>query len=309
MEQSTETDLSALLIEENRRELILIFTPLIQQAVHAAIPQELTEAAVALKQTREDLRAARQEIQDIRAAYITAEQAEQNWQNYADKISEPLKKRLDQHLSDWNREDERRHSQYLQQIAGIEQKVQQNDTRVAENEKKIATLQATAQQQFDQIDRRLTRTETDIDKNIKKMADSANTMNLTFAKFLQEYETQAKANARNIEDLETAQGRTDKRLVDLQDDTGNLRQDVDGLRADIATKVKTTELTVKHIESETSEIKQRQSNQSAETELVKRRVMDIEVQLKSALWLLNTWAGRAVLLTILTLLGLSNLVS
>jgi predicted nucleic acid-binding Zn-ribbon protein len=316
MNQTTEADLTALHSEENRQELALLLQPLIQQAIRDAMPTDLAQVVTELRQARDELQQARDEILDVKTRYLTAEQAEQSWQQYANKISDPLKERLDQHLTDLNIEDERRHQAYIQRIAGAEQKAQQSDQRAVEVEKRTAALEAKNEQRFSEIDKKLASIRRDIDTSVKSVADSVKRVDSTFAKFIERSEKRIEKMeqnnsivAREVVDLQATRVRTEKRLDELQDDFGNQRQDVDGLRSDIATKVTTTDLKVKHIDNEISEIKQRQSNQTAEQAVVKAWVIDIQVQTKAAFWLLNTWVGRGVLIAVLTLLGLSNWVS
>lgn len=234
MNQTTEADLTALHSEENRQELALLLQPLIQQAVSAAMPADLAQVVGELRQARDELQQARAEILEVKTRYLTAEQAEINWQQYANKISDPLKTRLDQHLTDLNKEDERRHQAYMQRIAGAEQKAQQSEQRAVEVEKRTAALEATSEQRLKTLESKVERIDRDIENNVKKVADNAEAMNRTFLKFLGEYEKKTEENKQDIQKLKKSHDDADKRFERVESDVRsavNLAENVDSLAA------------------------------------------------------------------------------
>lgn len=75
MNETTNGDMELLLKEENIQTLTNIFTPLIQAAVNAAMPPGIMELTSDLRQARDDLAAARQEIEQVKASFVVAEDA------------------------------------------------------------------------------------------------------------------------------------------------------------------------------------------------------------------------------------------
>lgn len=72
---TTNGNMEQLLKEENIQTLTGIFMPLITQAVNDAMPPGLMELTNDLRQARDDLAAARQEIERVKASFIVGEDA------------------------------------------------------------------------------------------------------------------------------------------------------------------------------------------------------------------------------------------
>lgn len=247
----------------------------------------------------------RTHLQTMLGDFATLEHVNQK----IDEFSKGVHQRLDEYLDNANKEEKRRQAMFDQRFDQLTALVTDSNTRSVENEKQIAALRAAYDQRFDQIEARLNKAEDTIKNGVAKVAQNSTTMNRMVSDWIAESKRKDEKNDLEIKRLDNARVQFEKDLREQVDDIGNLRQDVDGLRADIATKVTTTDLKVKHIDSELSDIKQRLSNQDAEQALVKKWVIDIQVQTKAAFWLLNTIPGRVVLITVLALLGISNLVS
>jgi hypothetical protein len=281
MSETTASDLSALHIEENRQELALLLQPLIQQAVRDAMPPDMGQVVTELRQARDELQQARDEIQEVKSKYLTAEQAEQSWQRYADKVADPLKTRLDQHLTDLNKEDERRHQAYIQRIAGAEQKAQQSEQRAVEVEKRTAALEATSEQRLKTLESKVERIDRDIENNVKKVADNAEAMNRTFLKFLGEYEKLAGENKQDIQKLKKDQVEADSRFDRVES----------GIRAavDLATDV--DRLAGKNFQTLNYAIV---GNKELKTDGLVDQMKNLakeQAELKAGLWW-QTWIGR-----------------
>jgi Holliday junction resolvase RusA-like endonuclease len=306
--------------EQLTREYLDVLRPHLEQLVDAIVTPRVAEYDNFARDSQAQLRS---DVTSWTKDLATKQEVRDQAKQYADAQFAPLQDNWQSLLKDFNQERERTQAMIAQQQQVLDQKIermlelaQSAETRSIANEIEIAALKATGDHRYEQVQKDIASIRRDVDTNVKSMLDAANRMDVTFAKFversekrLDKIEQTSTIVAREVSDLQSARTRFEKRIEEALDDTGNIRQDVDGLRSDIATKVTTTDLKVKHIDSELSEIKQRQSNQSAETEVLKKWVIDIQVQLKSALWLLNTWAGRTILATILALLGISNLVS
>lgn len=292
MENATETDLTFLQNEETIRAFMHLVEPLIKAAVADALLQHeestraLVQSEVATQTqdfaTREYVMQIGKEIGEAAAAPLIAGQTK-------------LQQQVTDHLTELSQETERQWQEFNREIVAVR-------TMATESQKQIGELKAGYDATLDSLDKRLTKAETDIKTGVAEVVKNTTTLSRAVGQWLGESRKQKEITDKEIQTLKTS-------LSETREDVLNQRSDVDGLRGDIATKVTTTDLKVKHIDSEISEIKQRQSNQTAEQELVKKWVIEIQVQLKSALWLLNTWGGRMLIATILTLLGLSNLVN
>jgi hypothetical protein len=307
--QSTDYEMTLLQNEEAQRAFIHLVKPMIQEAVTDAIPPEWMDAIAAFKQTQEKLQAVQAEITEIREKFITAEDARKIGQDIGAEIREPLRTSIDRHLRELSEEDEKSRRAFDVRIGEVNALVIEAQRTAAETDKKLATLEATSLQRFDQIERRLTRTENDVEKHVRSVANSVASMDTIVGKFVQEYEKLTKENARSIEDLQIARNRLEKRLEDTREDGLNLRGDVDGLRADIATKVTTTDLKVKDIDRQVTDMKEAQLAQRTDLIQLNTLFNEFQVSLKSAMWLVNTWGGRFVLTTIIALLVGSNLIN
>lgn len=75
MNETTNGDMELLLKEENIQTLTNIFTPLIRAAVNDAMPPGLMELTNDLRKARDDLAAAQQELEAVKANFIVAEDA------------------------------------------------------------------------------------------------------------------------------------------------------------------------------------------------------------------------------------------
>lgn len=305
MDSATTTDLTFLNNEESARAYIHFVTPLIQQAVAAAMPPELSElnaVILAFNQTRDELQQARREIEDIKATYITAEQAKKIGVDIGTEIREPLSQSVEKHMQAMRELDEQRNRAFDEQIGATK-------ALVLTQGQELATLKAVYEERIATHEKRLSKVESDIKNGVASVEKHTRTLNVAVGRWLEESREQKKKTDADIKALEEARETFDKQLLDTRDDMLNLRSDVDGLRGDIATKVTTTDLKVRNIEAGMAEMKHQQTQQSAEISALRLSFSEFEIQLRAAMWLVNTWGGRAVMITVLALLGISNLVN
>lgn len=299
MTEPTETDLTFLENEEQTRIYIQLVTPLIQAAVRSETAPN-NQAITSLVQTelhnvRTQVTSATDDVLALQAAL--RQQLEEQRNQLAEQ-----RRQLDDTLKNWNAEDERRYAAFDQRFEKIQTLVYAAEQRGIETEKRLAVVEETTGQRLLQLESRLTKAEDTISTSVAKVARDSATMSRLVSQWLTE-------NKRKEEKNEQEFRRLEREFQERQEDVGNLRADVDGLRGDIATKVTTTDLKVKHIEVQVIEVKQHQTNHQAQLIELSGSFAQFQIQLKSAMWLLNTWGGRAVLITVLTLLGISNLVN
>jgi hypothetical protein len=154
---------------------------------------------------------------------------------------------------------------------------------------------------LDELKTRLSKMENTIETGVAAVARNSSTMNRTVARWLKENKDKEDKNDLEFKSLNVAKIEFEKQIRQNREETMGLLGSVDGLRGDIATKVTTTDLKVTVIKTEMENVKAQQS-------ALTKDLTEIQVSLQSALWLVNTWAGRSVLVTILGLLIGSNLI-
>lgn len=176
---------------------------------------------------------------------------------------------------------------------------------------KLTTLEATTQLQIDTLKERVGKVEDtqkeqfktiqDIRLDTEKIGKSADKMSTAFIEQLERDEKHRKETEREIDLLKVAQAQDVKELREIREDIAGIDSDVTGLRGDIATQVNTTRQNVTTMKDKVDGIDARQTR----TEIV---VNEIQVSLQSALWLVNTRVGNAIVLAIIALLVGSNFV-
>lgn len=286
MTDSTTEDMELLLKEENIQTLTHIFTPLIQQAVDAT---GITQAVNELVQARDELAAARGAIEEIKAKYITAEEAKKMGQDIGAEIRNPLSKSIDKHLAELKEEDTRRNQAFDQRIGEI-------NALVLTQGQELATLSATSKQQFEQIETRLSKVENDIKTGVAAVARNTRTLSRAVGQWI----TESRQQKEKI-DLElTKHGNTivqfDKEIRENRDETSNLRADVDGLRGDLATQVHP-------LRDKVNDVTARLSNQEAWRGMAERNLVYVGWVAENVRWLFKERTGNIVLAILVALIA------
>lgn len=230
MNEPTATDMELLLKEENIQTLTHVFTPLIQDAVNAAIPAELMQLVNELRQARDELATARSELKEAATRYVTVEESERAVQQFAAQIREPLAKSIDTHLSELKEEDRLRNQAFDQRIGEI-------NALVLTHDQELTTLKALNEAQMSDIKSRLTKVETDIQTGVAAVAKNSATMNRAVGQWITESKRKDEKIDLELKRHDNAIVQFEKQIRDNRDDTGNLRGDVEGLRGDISATV------------------------------------------------------------------------
>lgn len=237
MSQSTETDLQFLQNEDAARAYIHFVTPLIQQAVAAAIPPELATLAVELSQARQELADAKAELDEAKTKFITAEEAQRIGQGIGDNISGKLTTNIDQHLAELKEDDQRRSQAFDAQIGEV-----RSLALVQGNE--LATLKAVFEEKIEAHEKRLNKVETDIKTGVAAVARNTRTLSQAVGKWLEETGEKEQKLLKKLADEKTE---VDKKLLANTEDIASIRGDVGELRGDIGATVRPMQDTVREL--------------------------------------------------------------
>lgn len=174
MTVSTNGDMELLQKEENIQLLTTILTPMITQAVNDAIPPELMQLTGELRQARDDLAAARQEIEQVKANFIAAEDARKLGETI-DTVKATTTAH-EQELATLKATNETRFDLVEKQITTIRRDIDQGVKSVARSSRTMGRtvakwLKESAKKEQDALEREKKR-QTEIDREIQAIKDA-----------------------------------------------------------------------------------------------------------------------------------------
>lgn len=160
--------------EENIQLLTTILTPMITQAVNDAIPPELMQLTGELRQARDDLAAARQEIERVKASFIVGEDARKMGETIDTVKATAIAH--EQELATLKATHETRFDLVEKQITTIRRDIDQGVKSVARSSRTMGRtvakwLKESAKKEQDALEREKKR-QTEIDREIQAIKDA-----------------------------------------------------------------------------------------------------------------------------------------
>lgn len=286
MNDTTTEDMELLLKEENIQTLTHIFTPLIQQAVNAT---GITDAVAELTKAREELAAAREEIAEVKSKYITAEEAKKMGDGIGKAMSLPITESVNTHMAEMKEEDQRRNQAFDQRIGEI-------NALVLTQGQELASLSATSEQRFGQIESRLSKVESDIKTGVASVERNTRTLSRAVGQWLEENQKQKEKIDLELKRHDNAIVQFDKEIRENRDKTGNLLADVEGMRGDLASQVHP-------MRDSLSDLKNRVSSHEAWRGTADQTLVYVGWVAANVRWLFKERSGNVVLAIIIALIA------